>query len=648
MATIIGSTNNSQWTYKLEVSESVPSGASTSNLSTVTVDVYIGRASSRSYIGGTWSGNVIVDGTTNSISGTIPYPTYIDGGAWHQIATTSFSVRHNDDGSKTASVSSAISSNDFTPSYCSASGNVTLYTIPRYFSSTPTMEVISRTTNSVTIKWTTPENASQSQYSVGDTSHWVDVETGINKKTGTMTISGFSPAQTKRIYGDFKRADSGLWCQTKPYVDATTLDYAKLSSAPNFNDENNPTITYTNPMGNNTTTLLACIASTDGQTIYVDYRNINKTGTLSYTFNLTTAERNALRNVTTSSNTKQVNFYIKTVVDGNTYYSYLERTLTIVNANPVFSNFTVTDGNASIVSVTGSNQYFVKGYSIPTVYISNANKMVAQKGASPKNYVMACDTLNQTVNYSSGDITKALGTIINSGTKKVTVTAYDSRTNSTSVEKNIHVYDYGKPVINASVERLNRFENQTTISISGTFSKLVINDVAKNTLKWVKYRYRETEGTWNGWTELTTTLSDGTFTCSNVVLSLDNTKSFEFEFDATDNIDTTLISKTLDIGKAIFFISSNLRECFVDGDLEVNGTVRIYKQSPFASLDNFKSFCIYNAPSGISFWALNIDGAVGAAILQKASSDYLSFIYFSYGINMIQYKYNNGTWSTYQ
>ena len=561
------------------------------------------------------------------------------------LGTTEAWVSHDNEGKKSITASAYLNFPNWGWSN-TASGSADLPTIPRYFTQTPKLELVSKTTKTITLKWTTSENASRSQYSIGDASHWVDVETGINKKTGTMTISGLTANTSYKIYGDFMRADSSLWCQTKPSIDVTTFDYAKISSAPNFNDEGNPTITYTNPMGSAVTTLQACIANTDGTGLGVGYRDINKTGTLSYTFNLTDAERNSLRTATTGKK-KQVCFYIKTVADNTTYYSQKEVTFEIVNGNPTFTDFAYVDTNTTVSNLIGTNQALVQGKSNLQVTISSANKMVAIKQASPKNYTASIDNKTNSANYSTNDVVIDMGTISSSGTQRLTVTAYDSRDNFTPRYKDITVYEYKKPVVNATVERLNNFENQTTLSIDGEYSKLVVGGEAKNTILNGSYKYRETGGNWTNPDPLSITVSDGRFYCDNVILSLDNSKSFEFEISITDELDTTTVSLTLDIGKAIFFISSNLRECFIDGDLEVDGTVRIHKQSPFSSLDNFKSFCIYNAPDGISFWILNINGAVSAAILQKANSNYLSFIHFSYGVNMTQYKYSNGTWSTY-
>lgn len=130
MATINGSTTSNNWTYKLEVSETSYSIAN--NTSVVSVTAYLGRSSSQSYIGGTWSGSITVDGSTQSMSGTIPYPTYINAGSWYTLATKTFTVSHNLDGSKTASVSSSWApESGVVPSSASANGSIKLTTIPR-------------------------------------------------------------------------------------------------------------------------------------------------------------------------------------------------------------------------------------------------------------------------------------------------------------------------------------------------------------------------------------------------------------------------------------------------------------------------------------------------------------------------------------
>lgn len=339
---------------------------------------------------------------------------------------------------------------------------------------------------------------------------------------------------------------------------------ANLTSADNFNDEQNPSISYNNPAGNSVSELVAGIYDNAGSVCFAGYRNVNKTGS-SYTFNLTETERNNIRNSIPNSNSRTVRFYLRTSIGGNYYYSYIERTVTIINGNPTFNDFTYKDTNSNVTTITGNNQVLVKGLSNLQVTINSSNKMVANKKATAKNYVVTVDTINKSANYSDEDLDVGLGNITSSGSKRLNVRAYDSRNNSTLVYKDVTVYDYDKPIINATITRLNNFENETTLKVSGSYSKLTINDTDKNIITKLQYRYRETGGAWSTWTILTSEIADGKFTCNDVILSLDNTKSFEFEIQALDKLETATLSLKLDVGQAVFFISSNKKACYING-----------------------------------------------------------------------------------
>ena len=106
---------------------------------------------------------------------------------------------------------------------------------------------------------------------------------------------------------------------------------------------------------------------------------------------------------------------------------------------------------------------------------------------------------------------------------------------------------------------LNNFEKQTTIKVSGTYSKLTINEEDKNTLNSVQYRYRETDGEWNGWNNLVFSANEGKFTCTDMVLQLDNAKSFEFEIKASDNLSEATVEAEVGVGRGIFSISADGR-----------------------------------------------------------------------------------------
>lgn len=439
--------------------------------------------------------------------------------------------------------------------YTSSTYNLTV--APAYFSSTPTLELVSKTETSVTLKWTTSENASQSQYKINDGGTWVDVETNINKKTGTMTIEGLSANTTYTLYGDFKRKDSGLWAQTKPSIKVTTYNYPYCNSAPNFTLGGKLTLGFYNPLKR---TLLINMLGADGSTCSQD----TITGT-SLGDTWTAEVHNSFYNSIPNAQSGKYKVRLRcnelnrdTTVNGGTYSI-------VGNETPTFSNFTYKDTNSTVTGVTGNDQILVQGQSTLQVTISSANKMVAKKGASPKNYAISIDSLNQTVDYSSNDITTNVGTVSSNGTKRLNVRAYDTRNLSALAYKDISLYAYSKPVINASVTRLNNFETQTTLKVNGTYTRLTIGGADKNTITNVQYRYRESGGTWSSWTKLSTTVVGGKFSCSDVILSLDNTKSFDFQVQAVDKLQTNTASKSLDVGQAVFFVSSNKKACYING-----------------------------------------------------------------------------------
>ena len=208
---------------------------------------------------------------------------------------------------------------------------------------------------------------------------------------------------------------------------------ATLTSAPDFNDEGNPTIYYSNPAGNAVTALRACISWTGGADI--PYRDISKTGT-SYTFNLTYAERIALRKATSTSNSRNVTFFVTTIIGSNTYYSTIVKKFTVVNCNPVLSP-TVFDIGSHSTTLTGDNTKLIKGYSIAEA----TTGATAVKEASLTKQTVSCG--NQNIQSPSAKFDP-----VNSGT--FTFTATDSRGNTTSQTIVRDLIDYIKLTCNMS------------------------------------------------------------------------------------------------------------------------------------------------------------------------------------------------------
>ena len=180
-------------------------------------------------------------------------------------------------------------------------------------------------------------------------------------------------------------------------VDLPSIDrYPMLVSATDFNDEGNPTITYTTNVGFENATTYAGI-SLDGTTDNISYRQVTiSDGT--YTFSLNATERNILRNATPNSNDLDVYFILKTVVGNDTYYSTpLKRKMSIINAQPTYT-YNAQETVQNVITVLGSssaeniiqNVSIVEFTMIPT----------ALKGASIKSVRMRYGSYQETKTQS--------------------------------------------------------------------------------------------------------------------------------------------------------------------------------------------------------------------------------------------------------
>lgn len=476
------------------------------------------------------------------------------------IKSGSVTFNNSDDGSLTLN---AYIKQLFYYKYSSSRWNSTSYTqevsqdmvcskIPRYATSNQSFN--DKTETTIKMNWSSDSTIDYIWYSINNGSTWTSVGS-VNATSGSYTISGLNANTLYNIKTRVRRKDSQLATDSSS-TPITTYDYPYCTSTPNFVIGETLRLTFYNPLSRNiSATFIANGNEVSTDTTSTTFINGYDNSTFVNKLYATIPNNNSAKykiKVTFGSS-------VKTRDNGNTYST------NIANCSPTFSDFNVKDSNSSVVAVTGNNQIFIKGKSQLNVTIPSANKMTTQKSATPSSYSLACDTLNATANYSDNDINVNMGTLINKGTLRVNVRAYDSRGNSDLSYKDITVYDYAKPIINVIANRLNNFENQTTLKINGNYTKLIIDNVNKNTITNVKYRYRETGATWSSWTNLTTTVVNDTFTCNDIILSLDNTKSFEFEVQATDNLDSNVKTANVSIGQAIFFISTNNKACYING-----------------------------------------------------------------------------------
>lgn len=480
------------------------------------------------------------------------------------LGTKSVTFNHNSNGELSGSFQCRAGGGTFSSSYYYTSNiTLTFTTIPRYASIT-TFTGVATGLQSINVTWEANAACDSIQYRLNGGS-WKN-PTGTTYPT--FAITGLSPNTSYKIEIQVRRADSQLWT-TSSAINVTTINYARITSGtPSINIGDNLAVTFSNPSGATTNLRIETLNPTTNR---ITRNNV----TSPYTFTFTEEEITLLHSCTPNDNSLTIRVVVDTVYNGSTYNHWVDGTAKVADKNPIFTAFTYLDTNSSIVSITGSNQYIVKNKSQLRVVISAANKMVAQASASPVNYVITCDDKTQSVDYSTSEINVDLGVIVNAGTKRLSVKAIDSRGNSTTAFYDITIYDYNKPIINVEAKRLNDFENQTTIKISGSFSLLTINNSNKNTIgsSNVKYRYAQSENDLpSTWTTITRTLSNNTFTCNDIILNLDNTKAFNFEVIVTDLLDNSKLEFVVDVGQELMYLNSET------GDLEIKGSFQVGKK----------------------------------------------------------------------
>lgn len=539
--TIIGSTNNSNWTWKMELIEN--STDTSANTSSLTVNSYLGRASSASYFGGNASVNITCNGVSRSTSKTFTYPTNVSGGGWVLVQSETFTVTHNSDGSKNVDVSSSMSTGDFTPSYASASGSITLTKIPRYANITSFI-VNKRDETSVSISWGTDATCDYVWYSKNNGSSW-------NKLPSDNIVTGLK-ANTSYIFKlRVRRKDSQLTTDSEAYTQ-TTYNYPYCIEAPNFTIRNNVTIKLYNPLNR---TIKIQMWSHVSQQFVSDLITINGT---SYTGFSDAASRlyASIPNVKSSG----YNIYVlyegnKAIKEGGSYTIRGDE-------NPTFGVENIIDVVDTLnVAITGDNTKFIKGHNTLTGVIT---PMSSNYYANLDYYsISATGLATQTKNYSTSNVSFTLNNIT---TNSFVVNAVDKRTISTLATKSITLINYDNPTLTeAVITRQNGTGTYINVDFKGNYTNW--QGLAQNNfVSSAKYRYKKVgNSTWSSWVNIPTsaiTNTNGVWeikTTFNTVFS--NTDKYDLELSITDKLETVSFTGLV-ISTANAFIWKDLQNKF--------------------------------------------------------------------------------------
>ena len=250
-----------------------------------------------------------------------------------------------------------------------------------------------------------------------------------------------------------------------------------------------------------------------------------------YTFSLTTAERNLLYSKCQNSKTLTVRYVVATILNGSEqWWSWVDKTMTVVNSNPTFSNFNYADTGSVSTQLTGNNQIVIDNFNVIQITIPVANKAVANNSASMTKYRAVCGNLAAEANYSSNsDVTLSLGYIRN---RTITVYAIDSRGFSTPVSKSIADWkSYSDPIIrNATVVRTGGVSRETSLTFNGTFWKTEEQydfGAVANEIEGCNYKYKKTnESTYGNPINITPSISNGNFSFTGTIAGDEGANGF--------------------------------------------------------------------------------------------------------------------------
>ena len=465
----------------------------TGNYSDVTLNVYLKYYTLE--VGSRADSTISINGVSETY--TAPAITdYSSGQHTKLLKTKTVRVNHNADGTKSGVALSAYwrfsGTYSGTPiSSITASTTITLDTIDRT-APTVSLSTSNITASGVTISATSSATADIWQYSIDNGSTWTQFSTTAGT-SASKAITGLSPNTTyyikvqarkksNQVYGTSSAATvKTLGGAIVDSVNQVTADAATVSIKLNVTVYE-ASYSYTLELKNGSTSILSVGGLTWSK------------GTADRTVTLTAANRTTLLTAMASLKSFTGTFAVTTYNGSTQIGSVSSKTATVTttaaNSGPTLSGFTCADSYATTTAITGNDQLFIQGHSKLTVTPGTATP---KNQATIANYTATCNGVS--VSNTTGDAL-TVGSVSKSGTVAVVLTITDSRGYTASVTQNITVLAYAKPKVNAlTLRRTNDIEAEMQLVFNGSISAITVDSVQKNSLLYVRYRYKATSAT---------------------------------------------------------------------------------------------------------------------------------------------------------
>ena len=313
--------------------------------------------------------------------------------------------------------------------------------------------------------------------------------------------------------------------------------YATIVSATNFTDIQNPSCEFNNPTG----AMLQFKIEAGGNTAVVVRNNVSNASS-PYTFQLTEAERNALRALCPNSNTLAVRITVATY-QGSTpaNWSYLDRTMTIVNANPTMTGVTYKDNNPTSVAVSENNQVIIQNQSLLQISLASISALKSATLVSAQVTINSVSVSASLSGASQSNVNINFGAVNVTSNISAQIVITDSRGNQTTQSLPLTIQPWTLPTAIISCQRQQNYYSQTDLTVDADFSSIG----GKNSIT-ITYYYKLT--TSSSWTT-GGTMDDG----DTVTMNLDNTKEWNVKVTITDRFGSTSYTMNIGVGIPIVF-----------------------------------------------------------------------------------------------
>lgn len=512
----------------------------TGNYSDVTLNVYLHYYTIA--VGSRSDSTISINGTSETYTAPA-IEDYTSGYKNKLLKTKTVRVNHTSTGTATNIPLSA--SWRFSGTYSSvyvgtitASTNITLDSIDR------TAPTVAFSTSNITasgfkISATSSATADIWQYSTDNGSTWTQFSTTAGT-SASVTLTGLSPNTTYTTKVRARKKSNQVY-GTSSAASIKTLGGAVVNSASAVTAD-----ASTVSIKLNVTVYEASYTNTlvlkNGSASYLTISGLSwSKGTADRTITLTSAQRTtlltAMASVKSFTGTFAVSTYNGSTQIGSTSSATATVSTSAANSAPTLSGFTYADSYSTTTAITGNNQVFIQGYSKLQVTPGTAT---AKNNATIASYSATCNGV--TVSNTTGSAL-TVGVVNKSGSVAVVLTVTDSRGYTASVTQNITVIAYAKPKLNSvSLRRTNDIETEMQLIFNGSFSAISVSSVTKNSLQYVRYRYKLTSASsYGSYVSILSavTVSGTSFSYSNLELcDLDSGSSYDFQLEIRDKLNS--------------------------------------------------------------------------------------------------------------